>query len=62
MGAITLDGILRAEHDTLKMAADEWLGMNNDRANEDITWVTGVIDFADALIKKLEGKDGNSDN
>ena len=63
MGAITLDGILRAEHDKLKEAADEWLGMNNDRSNEDIAWVTGVIDFADALIDKLEGKDGgNGDN
>ena len=61
MGAITLDGILRAEHDKLKEASDEWLGMSRDGANDDLQWVLGVIDFADALIDKLEGKDGNSD-
>lgn len=59
MGAITLDGILRAEHDKLKEASDEWLGMSSERANEDLQWVLGVIDFADALIEKLEGKNGN---
>ncbi len=63
MGAIKLGGILRAEHDTLKEAVDEWLGTSNERANEDLNWVFGVIDVADALIDKLEGKDGgNGDN
>ena len=62
MGAITLDGILRAEHDKLKEASDEWLGMSNERANEDLQWVMGVIDFANALIDKLEGKNGGDEN
>ena len=61
MGAITLGGILRAEHDKLKEASDEWLGMSDERAKEDLEWVMGVIDFADALIDKLEGKNGNGD-
>ena len=62
MGAITLDWILRVEHDKLKEASDEWLGMSDDRAKEDLQWVLGVIDFADALIDKLEGKNGGDEN
>ena len=62
MGAITLGGILRMEHDKLKEAADEWLGMSDDRAKEDLHWVLGVIDFADALINKLEGENGGDEN
>lgn len=59
MGAITLDGVLRAEHDTLKTAVDEWLGMVNDRASEDIAWVMGVNDFASTLVEML--KNGDAD-
>ena len=62
MGAITLGGILRMEHDKLKEAADEWLGMSDDRAKEDLQWVLGVIYFANALIDKLEGKNGVDEN
>lgn len=60
MGAITLDWILRAEHDTLKKAADEWLGMGDNPA-EDLQWVMGVNDLASTLIEMLKyGKlDGN---
>ena len=61
MGAITLDGILRAEHDKLKEAANEWLGMSDERAKEDLEWVMGVIDLAAALVDKLEGKNGDGD-
>lgn len=59
MGAITLDGILKAEHDTLKTAVDEWLGTSNDRANEDVAWVMGVNDLASTLVEML--KHGESD-
>lgn len=57
MGAITLDGILRAEHDVLHDALTEWCGIVKDGANEDLQYVMGVHDMADALIEKLEGKD-----
>jgi hypothetical protein len=61
MGAITLDGVLRAEHDTLKKAVDEWLGPIDDKANEDCAWVMGVNDLASTLVEMLNGgeSDGN---
>ena len=59
MGAITLDGILRAEHDVLHDALTEWCGMNDDRAKEDVQYICGVHDMADALVKTLEGKNGS---
>ena len=62
MGAITLGGILRAEHDVLHDAMTEWCGMVDDKAKEDLQYLFGVHDMADALIKALEGKSGNSDN
>ena len=62
MGAITLDGILRAEHDVLHDALTEWCGMVKEDANADIQYVMGVHDMADALIKALEGKSGDHNN
>ena len=62
MGAITMDGILRAEHDVLHDALTEWCGMVKEDANADIQYVMGVHDMADALIKKLEGNSGDHDN
>lgn len=59
MGAITLDGILKIEHEVIRTAIDEWLGMG-DKPAEDLQWVMGVNDFASKLIDKLEGKDGNN--
>jgi hypothetical protein len=56
MGAITLDGILRAEHEVLRTAFDEWLAMG-DHPGEDLYWVMGVHDMAHKLIDKPEGKD-----
>ena len=53
MGALTVGAILRAEHDTLKTAFDEWLGMS-ERPAEDMNYIMGVCDFADRLIKTLE--------
>ena len=61
MGAITLDGILRAEHDVLQTAFDEWLGQS-DKPMEDLQYVWGVHDMANELIKRLEGKSGNGNN
>ena len=59
MGAITLDGILRAEHDVLHDALTEWCGMVKEDANADIQYVMGVHDMAHELIKRLEGKGGD---
>ena len=61
MGAITLDGILRAEHEVINTALDEWLGQG-DKPMEDLQYVWGVHDMAHKLIETLEGKDGNGDN
>lgn len=59
MGAITLEGILRAEHDTLKKAVDEWFGTSDGKENEDVAWVMGVNDLASTLIEMM--KHGESD-
>ena len=61
MGAVTLGGVLRAEHDVLHQAFGEWLGQS-DRPMEDLEYVWGVHDMANKMIELLEGKDGNSDN
>ena len=62
MGAITLDGILRAEHDVLQDALTEWCGMVKEDANADMQYVMGVHDMAHELIKRLEGNSGDHDN
>lgn len=62
MGAITLDGILKAEHDVLHDAMTEWCGMVKDDANAVIQYVMGVHDMANALVKRLEVKSGNDNN
>ena len=60
MGAITLDGILRVEHDLVCE------GLMNS-CNQDIdlrdtyNYIFGINDFANELIKKLEGKSEVSD-
>ena len=55
MGAITLDGILRAEHDLICETL-----MCTGTADADIRdgfqYIFGINDFANELIKKLEGK------
>ena len=61
MGAITLAGVLRAEHDVLHDALTEWCGMVKERANEDLQYVFGVHDMAHRLITELEGKDGENE-
>ena len=61
MGAITLDVVLRAEHDVLHDAMTEWCGVVDDKAKEDLQYLFGVHDMADALIKSLEGKSEVSD-
>lgn len=60
MGAITLDGILKAEHDTLKTAVDEWLGMG-DHPAEDLQWVMGVNDLASTLVEMLKYGDADGE-
>ena len=62
MGAITLDGILKAEHDVLHEALTEWCGMVKEDASADIQYVIGVHDMAHELVKRLEGDSGNGDN
>lgn len=61
MSALTLGAILRAEHDALKEAADEWLGISGTErgASEDLQWVMGVNDFATRLIAILEDDGDN---
>lgn len=61
MGAITLDGILRAEHEMIRTAIDEWIGLG-DKPNEDLQWLLGVSDFADKLISDMEGNNAGSGN
>ena len=62
MGAITLDGILRAEHDVLHEALTEWCGMVKEDASADIQYVMGVHDMAHELINRLEGNGGDHNN
>ena len=61
MGAITLDGILRAEHELICEGL-----MNSGNQDIDLrdtyNYIFGINDFANELIKKLEGKSGDSDN
>ena len=57
MGAITIDGILRAEHDTLRQAFDEWL-WQSDKPMEDLQYVWGVHDMANKLIEMLGADNG----
>ena len=54
MGAITIDGILRAEHDVLHDAICGWCGIVDDRASQDLQYVCGVHDMAHKLIEMLE--------
>ena len=56
MGALTVGAILRAEHDTLKVAFDEWLGQG-DKPGEDLMYIMGEFDLADKLINTMENDD-----
>lgn len=56
MGALTVGAILRAEHETLKVAFDEGLGMS-DKPGEDLWYIFGVCELAEKLIKTLENDD-----
>ena len=61
MGTITLDGILRAEHNLMSEAFMN-SGTSNDDRLETFDYIFGVNDLAEQLIRILEGKSGDSDN
>lgn len=56
MSAINRGGVLAAEHDLLRDAFDEFLGLNNDEARSDLQYVMGVHDMASRIIDILDGK------
>lgn len=51
--------VLMAEHVQMKYAMDEWLGMG-DKPGEDLSYLSGVIDMADRLLKELSDEDSDS--
>ena len=54
--------IYAVEHKVLKDAFDDWLAMSRDSATEDLQWVCGIVDMANALIAKIDAEvDGNAD-
>ena len=54
MGAISLGGILKAEHELLHEAFCEWCGMGEEDAPKDILYLQGVHDMAHKLVLKLD--------
>ena len=63
MGAITMEGILRAEHDMIKAAYEEWaLECPAERMSEVVYYLNGVNDFAQRLIDTLGGANGDHNN
>ena len=60
MSAISLDSILRAEHDILHESLCNWCGLNKDDAMQDIYYLQGVHDMAHKLMEKLD-PDGDAD-
>lgn len=57
MSAITLDGILRAEHD---LVAESLMTCENkaEDIRDNYNYIFGVNDLAEKLINTLEGKNG----
>ena len=51
--------VLMTEHAQMKIAADEWLGMG-DKPGEDLSYLIGVIDMTERLLKELSDEDSNS--
>lgn len=60
MGALTIGAILRAEHETLKTACDEWIGQGDHK--EDVMYLFGVCDLAQNLIDALERGEAGAKN
>ena len=60
MGAINLGGVLKAEHDMIKTAYEEWaLECTPDKMYEAVYYINGINDFAQRLIDTLGGANGN---
>lgn len=51
--------VLMTEHAQMKLAVDEWLGMG-DKPGEDLSYLIGVIDMTERLLKELSNEDSNS--
>jgi hypothetical protein len=52
MDAITLDEILRAEHNTLQTAFTGWIAVG-EHPSKELYWAMGVNEFASTLIEML---------
>ena len=54
MGAMTVDGVLRAEHEVMDQAFTDWIGQT-DKPGEDLQYLWGIHDLASRIIAQLEG-------
>ena len=61
MGAITLDGILKAEHDIIVETLINTKENDTD-IRDSFYYIFGVNDFANELMRKLEGNGGDHNN
>ncbi len=56
MSSINKGGVLAAEHDILRDAFDEYLGVDDNKSWADLQYVLGVHDMASRIIDILDGK------
>ena len=61
MGAITLDGILKAEHDIIVETLINTKETDTD-IRDSFSYIFGVNDVANELMRKLEGNGGDHNN
>ena len=54
MGAVTVGGVLRAEHEVMNQAFSDWIGQT-DKPGEDLQYLWGIHDLAQRIIAQLEG-------
>lgn len=52
MGAVTLGGVLRAEHEVMNQAFSDWIGQT-DKPGEDLQYLWGIHDMAEKLVKMM---------
>ncbi len=50
--------VLMTEHKQMKLAVDEWIG-TGDKPGEDLSYLIGVIDMTERLLKELSDEDSN---
>ena len=54
MGAMTVGGVLRAEHEVMNQAFTDWIGQT-DKPGEVLQYLWGIHDLASRIIAQLEG-------